>query len=140
MGTTDFSWKGLIELLIIVLLAWVIVAAVFLVGLSWVSSAAATGRNEQHYQAQWCNAQGGKMEVRVRGGRVDCVTARFAVEFDFAPKWKECIAQARWYALMTGKHPACALIMGPGDGKYREMLDHYLSMYDVYLKVIEVEK
>ncbi len=112
--------------------------ALSLIAVSYIAPVQAA--NERHYQAQWCNAQGGKMEVRVRGGRVDCVTARFAVEFDFAPKWKECIAQARWYALMTGKHPACALIIGPGDGKYREMLDHYLSMYDIYLKVIEVEK
>ncbi len=67
--------------------------ALSLIAVSYITPVQAA--NERHYQTQWCNAQGGKMEVRVRGGRVDCVTARFAVEFDFAPKWKECISQAR---------------------------------------------
>ena len=35
--------------------------------------------------------------------RVDCLTDKYAVEFDFANKWAESIGQALHYQLMTGK-------------------------------------
>lgn len=56
--------------------------------------------------------------------RVDCLTDKLAVEVDFAPKWAECIGQALYYGKMTGKRPACVLIMerGEKDLKYLNRL------------------
>ena len=56
--------------------------------------------------------------------RVDCLTEKYAVEVDFAPKWAECIGQALYYGKMTGKQPACVLIMerGEKDLKYLRRL------------------
>ena len=43
--------------------------------------------------------------------RVDCLTKKHAVEFDFANKWTESIGQALHYGLMTGKKPMVILIL-----------------------------
>lgn len=68
--------------------------------------------SESEYQAHWCNKHKGTMEYRLKdGARVDCLTAKYAVEFDFANKWHECIGQAIYYGRMTGKKPMCGLIV-----------------------------
>lgn len=43
--------------------------------------------------------------------RVDCLTDEYAIEVDFAKKWAEGIGQSLYYAQMTGKKPAVALIV-----------------------------
>ena len=43
--------------------------------------------------------------------RVDCLAKDYAIEFDFAKKWDESIGQALYYAKMTGKKPAVAIIL-----------------------------
>jgi len=43
--------------------------------------------------------------------RVDCLTDDYAIEFDWAKKWAESIGQSLYYAKMTGKKPAVALII-----------------------------
>lgn len=91
---------------------------------------------EVDYQRVWCNVNNGKMEVSVPGGRIDCLTERYAVEFGFASKWKEDLTQARWYSLKTGKIPAYAIIVGPGDQKYLEYIEDYLNGHDEYVKII----
>ena len=67
---------------------------------------------EKVYQMQWCKARDGKLEYKLNDkARVDCLTDKFAVEFDFANKWAECIGQALYYGRITRKQPACVLIM-----------------------------
>lgn len=67
---------------------------------------------EKVYQKYWCDKRGGIMEYRLNDGtRVDCLTENYAVEFDFANKWAECIGQALYYGQKTNKTPACVLIM-----------------------------
>lgn len=74
---------------------------------------------EKYYQEQWCEAVKGKAEVRLDDGtRVDCLTADFAVEVEFAHKWAESIGQAEYYALKTNRRPGVLLIMGPDDQRY----------------------
>lgn len=43
--------------------------------------------------------------------RVDCLTEDYAIEFDYAKKWAESIGQSMYYARMTGKKPAVAIII-----------------------------
>lgn len=80
---------------------------------------------EATYQKVWCDKRSGVMEYKLNDKtRVDCLTEKYAVEFDFAPKWAECIGQALYYGKMTGKQPACVLIMerGEKDLKYLRRL------------------
>ncbi len=51
--------------------------------------------------------------------RIDCLTDEYAIEYDWAHKWAESIGQSLYYARMTGKKPAVAIIMkSPVDEKY----------------------
>lgn len=55
--------------------------------------------------------------------RVDCLTNDYAIEFDFAKKWAESIGQSLYYAKMTGKKPAVAIIVKkPTDRHYIERI------------------
>lgn len=67
---------------------------------------------EREYQAYWCNAHDGKMEVVMKNGsRADCITDKYAVEVDFASKYHQCHGQAMEYSAQTGKHALCLLIV-----------------------------
>ena len=55
--------------------------------------------------------------------RVDCLTDNYAIEFDYAKKWAESIGQSLYYAKMTGKKPAVAIIVKkPTDRHYIERI------------------
>lgn len=95
---------------------------------------------EIDYQRKWCADHKGRLEVTVPGGRIDCLTDRYAVEFDFAPKWKDCIVQAKWYAIQTGRIPACALITSPTQDIYLKYLEDYLHGTDSYIRVWRIPK
>lgn len=79
---------------------------------------------EAYYQQQWCDERKGVMEyVLDDRSRVDCLTDEYAVEIEFAAKWKEAIGQALFYGIKTGKKPGAVLIMEKDtDGKYLERL------------------
>ena len=67
---------------------------------------------EAYYVTQWCRDDFGKQEFLLWDNtRVDCLTKDYAIEFDFAHKWAESIGQSLYYAKMTGKKPAVALIL-----------------------------
>lgn len=71
---------------------------------------------EEVYQSYWCEKHNGIMEYTLDDHtRVDCLTEQYAVEFDFAPKWSECIGQALYYGEKTKHYPACVLILENGD-------------------------
>lgn len=79
--------------------------------------------NEESYQQAWCEAHGGVMEYENSDfTRVDCLTKKHAVEFDFANKWAESIGQAEHYGLMTGKKPMVVLIL---DNPEKQMVYYY---------------
>lgn len=70
------------------------------------------GMKEVYYVSQWCSSDFGRQEfVLWDNTRVDCLTKDYAIEFDFAKKWAESIGQSLYYAKMTGKKPAVALIL-----------------------------
>lgn len=67
---------------------------------------------EAEYQTVWCKAHNGEIEYKlIDNTRVDCLTKKYAVEFDFAKKVYESIGQALYYSAMTKKRPAIVLIM-----------------------------
>jgi predicted RecB family endonuclease len=42
--------------------------------------------------------------------RIDVVTARYAIEVEFASKWSNSIGQALYYASITGKNPGIVIL------------------------------
>lgn len=43
--------------------------------------------------------------------RVDLLSDTYAIEVDWSYKWAECIGQALYYAEVTGRKPACLLLV-----------------------------
>lgn len=94
---------------------------------------------EKWYQARWCDAQGGVVEVVMpSGSRCDCLTEGNAVEFDFSHKWAESVGQALNYGAQTGKRAGIVLILErEGDERHAEQVkivrDYYKLPLDVWL-------
>ena len=97
---------------------------------------------ESAYRDAWCQAREDyvRTEQPVTGGQVDCLTERYAIEFGFASKWKEDIAQARWYGMQTSKIPGIVMIYRqPSDEKYFRYLEDYLHHHDIYIRVWTID-
>lgn len=48
-------------------------------------------------------------------GYMDLLAGDYAIEVEFAGKWKQSIGQALWYGLQAGKTPAVVLIKKDDD-------------------------
>lgn len=97
----------------------------FIISLTILPASAKRLHPEVEYQTFWCDKRGGMKEyILPDKTRVDCLLPNMAVEFDFANKWAECVGQALYYGRMTGKQPACVLIMEnpERDAKYLKRL------------------
>lgn len=69
-------------------------------------------QNEAYYVNNWCTPDFGKKEfVLWDKSRCDCLTKDYAIEFDFAGKWAESVGQSLYYAKLTKRKPAVALIL-----------------------------
>ncbi|MFQ5481251.1 MAG: hypothetical protein ACE5ER_00730 [Nitrospinaceae bacterium] len=92
--------------------------------------------SEREYLNVWCQRARGTPEVRLADRtRVDCLTAKYAVEMDFSPKWKEAIGQAFHYSLITGKEPGIVLILEqPEHRKYWDQLNRVLHRYELSIR------
>lgn len=90
---------------------------------------------ESFYVSQWCRDDFGKQEfVLWDNTRVDCLTKDYAIEFDFAKKWAESIGQSLYYAKMTGKKPAVALILTDlKDYKYVKRIERLDNGIKIFL-------
>ena len=81
----------------------------------------------------------GQIEYRLQDKtRVDCLTATYAIEFDFATKWAEAIGQSLHYGAMTNHKSGVVLIMEnkAKDIKYLKRLnkvaiDHNITVWTV---------
>ena len=93
---------------------------------------------EAFYQQQWCDEHKGVMEyVLDDRSRVDCLTDEYAVEVEFAAKWKESIGQALFYGVKTGKKPGVVLIMEKGsDGRFLDRLNAVADEYEIKVWVV----
>ena len=94
-----------------------------------------SGMKEAYYVSQWCSDDFGKREfVLWDNTRVDCLTKDYAIEFDFAKKWAESIGQSLYYAKMTGKKPAVALILTQlDDYKYVKRVERLENGIKIFL-------
>lgn len=89
---------------------------------------------ESDYVKAYCN---GIIEYRLSDKtRVDCLTDEYAIEFDWAKKWAESIGQSLYYAKMTGKKPAVAIIIkSDKDRKYIERI----KTVDMGITIFEIK-
>jgi hypothetical protein len=97
-------------------------------------------RPESHYRDIWCKEHFGKTEVQLEGRtRADCVTDLYAVEIEFADKWKEAIGQSLWYAMQTGKNAGIVLILeGTRQNKYWIRLNSVILQYKLPIQAFRV--
>lgn len=91
---------------------------------------------EADYVKAYCK---GEIEYRLPDNtRVDCLTEEYAIEFDWAKKWAESIGQSLYYAKMTGKKPAVAIILKKNkDRKYIERIkkvDKGIMIFEILAK------
>ena len=89
---------------------------------------------EKEYQNQWCKTNNGKTEVRLQDKtRIDCLTDKYAIEFDFASKWGESIGQSLYYAAVVHKKPGIVLIMDneTTDDKYLQRVKTVANKYKI---------
>ena len=68
-------------------------------------------KKEKHYQAEWCAGRGMTEHVLPDRTRVDCLTDKHAIEFDWGKKWHVGIGQSLYYALQTNKRAGVVLII-----------------------------
>lgn len=116
-----------------------ILYAAFLIALGFLlfasEEANAQGRfnPERFYQDQWCNEHGGRTEVvQEDSTRVDCITYAHAIEFDFADKWAEALAQALHYSIMTDMPPGIVLIVEePDDMRFVQRLAQVITTFSI---------
>ena len=84
-----------------------------------------------------CNELNGTMEyVLFDRTRVDCLTDKYAIEVDFAKKWAESIGQALYYADVTNKEPAVALIVGEDDERYVERVKRVAKTHGIEIMIL----
>ena len=97
----------------------------------------AVKKNEKYYAAIWSKMHQGKVEYLLEDRtRVDVVTAEYAIEIDFAPKWYQAIGQSLHYALQTKKDPGIVLISKSNkDEKYIDRLVAVIQEYDLPVTV-----
>lgn len=95
-----------------------LITLAIIVGLTGMPALAKHLHSEAEYQTAWCNAHNGVMEYQLSDyARVDCLATvegvDYAIEFDFSrgAKIYECVGQALYYGLMTGRKPAAVLII-----------------------------
>ena len=95
--------------------------------------------SERHYQNIWCDARGGVVEKRLSdGSRCDCVTAKYAIEFDWAGKW-EAVEQSLNYARILKLKPGIVFICRkPGDEKKISRTEKNIKFYKLPIKVWRV--
>lgn len=93
---------------------------------------------ESVYQNAYCNSINGKTEVELKDfTRVDCLTDEYAIEIDFGKKWGECVGQALHYSHMTGKKPACALIIEKEEEKRYIKRIHNMPVFVITPEIVK---
>jgi hypothetical protein len=69
---------------------------------------------------------------------LNCLTDNYAIEVDWAKKWAEGIGQSLYYAEMTNKKAAVALIVGEQDQRYLNRINKVASKAGI--TIMEIRK
>ncbi len=119
----------------------IIVTFISITGVLFAGCTENKKHNEKYYQTQLCNELDGVMEQSLLDRtRIDCLTDEYAIEVDFSKKWAESVGQSLYYAEMTGKKPAVALIVRDSkkDKRHLKRLRVLANKYDI--KIFEIAR
>ena len=97
---------------------------------------------EKIISKKWCKENGGRAEVVFDDRtRCDCVTGKYAIEFEYAKKWYQAVGQSLHYAIKSGKAPGIILILkNNGDLEYLRSLEATVSYYKLPIKIWKMEQ
>ena len=85
----------------------------------WVTSTTLFAQSEADHIRVLGQYFNGQTETPVDNGRIDILTDTYAIEVEWAAKWKNSIGQALWYSLQTGKMPGIVLLVkNPEDRRH----------------------
>lgn len=109
------------------------------------NSEGSTLHKESWYASRDCtaiNGVTGALAGNDDGTYSDCVALSVVIEYDFAKKWYECIAQAGHYGLQTGLIPICKLIVEneERDLKYVHRAKAWVKAYadrKIFIEIID---
>lgn len=111
-----------------------LILTLFLISVSCSPAFAKNKMYESAYQKIDCAKKNGKTEVIIDGGRIDCETRYFVIEYDFSKKWAECLGQALFYAASKDKIGICSLIVEDNkDLKYVKKLQETIDYHNLYI-------
>lgn len=107
--------------------------------LSLLGATVASAATERSYLNAWCD---GVTEFQLLDRtRVDCLTDKRAVEFDFDKKWAESLAQSLHYAGMTGKRAGVVLIArGSNAEKHYKALETIINANNLPVDLCLIDK
>jgi hypothetical protein len=97
---------------------------------------------ERDYQDIFCKKSNGVIEYRLKDRRrVDCLTNRYAIEVDFAYKYRDAISQSLEYAMDTNHKAGILLIIKnrEKDKKYLKRLNKFLKFYNLDIKIWTID-
>lgn len=125
-------WKfKLISILIIALslYTWIKIKT------TWLDDNPKPKKHEAYYIEKLTHQLHGRSEVTIKGGRIDILTDTHAIEVEWAPKWKQSIGQALWYAMQKNTKPRIILLL-----KKETDYDYFLMLNSaLHYSNIEIE-
>lgn len=98
---------------------------------------------EKDYQNIFCIQSNGIIEYRLYDRRrVDCLTSDYAIEVDYAYKYRDAISQSLEYAMDTNHKAGILLIVKNiyKDRKYLYRLNKFLKFYKLDIKIWLIDK
>ena len=118
-----------------------LIISISLIALICCTKPVVVKKNERFYQAKHCNSLNGQIEFKLNDNtRIDCLTSKLAIEYDWSRKWAECFSQALHYSAKTNKEPVCALI-----GTQKQFSRHAIKIknlaefYNIKLNIIHIQ-
>ncbi len=107
-----------------------------LVTIYLISSFSLLAQKERDYIKEINSYLNGQTEVSVVNGRIDILTNNYAIEVEFADKWKNSIGQALWYGLQKNCKSGIVLVLRENsEWKYVNMLNSALTYAEIDDKI-----
>jgi hypothetical protein len=114
-----------------------VVACLLLVGilLPTISKAQRVPHNEREWERVYC--EGMELEKHLpSGGYVDCLSADYAIEVEWARHWAEAVGQSLYYAGATNRKPGIILLCEQSEGPVEGLCRSYVYRLEYALKFV----
>jgi hypothetical protein len=101
--------------------------------------AKAAGWRSSHKEKEWEPLYCKEMERETSlpsGGRVDCLSAEYAIEVEWAQHWAEGVGQSLYYAAATERKPGIILLCEESEGPVEGLCRSYVYRLEYALKFV----